>query len=58
MTCDPKDMRLHPRCELCDNHPATELQGGIHFVTDKRKLWFCCKICKQRIIDERKNKEV
>ena len=40
-------------CEICDKEPASEIQGGV--IKGQRKIWFCCRICKQNIIDERTN---
>jgi hypothetical protein len=41
-------------CEVCLKEQASEFQGGV--INNMRQLWFCCKKCKQKILDERKNK--
>ena len=45
---------LHEPCEICEVKNATEIKGGINFLTNKRGLWYCCKDCVQKIEDERK----
>lgn len=47
---------IHAPCEICNNAPASEIQGGVDPATHRRKLWFCCKECKSKIIDERRSK--
>lgn len=39
-------------CEICEVEPASEIQGGL--AKGERKLWFCCKSCKDKIINERR----
>jgi len=53
MPGDKVDMSIHMHCEICDINPASEIKGGINFITKERGLWFCCKECCQRIEDER-----
>lgn len=56
MPLTPEERRvLQPMCDICDKEPASEIQGGE--VNGQHGLWFCCKSCKQRIKDERKNKQ-
>ena len=42
-------------CEICLKEYASEIQGGLY--KDTRKLWFCCKSCKNIIVNERKSVE-
>ena len=50
------DRGLHDPCEMCQKNPATEIKGGVDTDTGKRKLWYICRACVQKIEDERKNR--
>ena len=53
--CNKDDMSLHTPCQICGINPASEIQGGHNYITGQHGLWFCCKSCKQHLVDERKN---
>ena len=46
---------LHSKCEVCNQEPASELQGGKY--RERHKIWFVCKGCKSLIKDKRKSIE-
>jgi hypothetical protein len=40
-------------CEICHVNDATDVKGGINFLTGQRGLWYCCRECIKKIEDER-----